>query len=220
MQKPYKAVKPIPLTLASHSVQEHQRAEAEPRTRTLVDEYPETEALPGWVNAYYVYENGRKCGPYFVRRWKVKGKLHKQYVAERHLRRTLAACARYRERKLRQRKISKRFTIVTGNLNFLWTMVKRSLKNTLRPGDHDFLAILEKEGIKAPNRPSLRSARRLVVPFSTKNKPASKRSNRPRKFTLRSAETGRLIRLPIELPRVQRQTCPTNPHINSLHAPA
>lgn len=151
-----------PLTRASHSPNEYQRAEAEPRTQTLVEEYPETEMLPGWVNAYYVYENGRKCGPYYVRRWKVRGKLHKQYVAERHLRRTLAACARYRERKIRGRDIALQVAVVTGNLSFLWTMVKRSMKGTLRPCDHDFLAILEKEGPKASGRPSLKAPKRTA----------------------------------------------------------
>lgn len=125
------------------------------------------QRLRGWVNAYYVTVGGRRCGPYYARRWKQNGKLHKEYVAENDVQRTRDACERYRESRRRQRSVDIQFTTVSGNLNFLLRMAKRVIKGNIRPEDKDHLVRLDTLGIKAHGRPALRIPR--SVAFLTRN---------------------------------------------------
>ncbi len=121
--------------------------------------------LPGWVATFYVRYGCNREGPYYVRRWKKNGILHKEYVKPADLERVQAACQRHRERRQRQVQCGKDLTTVCGNLNFLLRMVRRSRKGTLRAEEYCHLEILETQGPKAPGRPKLRTPRSFMVPF-------------------------------------------------------
>ena len=73
------------------------------------------EMLRGWVNRYYVVVGGKRLGPYFVRRWKQNGKLCKEYVELRDVKRVKAACERYREKRKRERGVAWLYRNVAGN---------------------------------------------------------------------------------------------------------
>ena len=81
-------------------------------------EQPTGEALRGWVNSYYIKMNGKRLGPYYVRRWKQNGKLHKEYVEARDLQRVKEACERYRQKQRRGRTIAAIYRDVQGNLAY------------------------------------------------------------------------------------------------------
>lgn len=168
-----------------------------PEPQNLIDSYlrhPQSDDLrpqKGWVNAYYITVGGKKLGPYYARRWKENGKLHKEYVAEEDVERVKAACQLYRERRRRQRLIGRQFETVAGNLNFLWRMVKRSIKGTLRPDEKEHLQRLETQGIKAPGRPPVRVPYRFMVPFGVKNKSSLKRAKKNLLTRLQLAITDR-----------------------------
>jgi hypothetical protein len=118
--------------------------------------HPTAHTLRGWITAEYIPYKGKKLGPYYVRRWKQNGKLHRQYIKPSDLEKVKAACQNHRQKRTAQSQCAKELTIVAGNLNYLLKMIKRSLKGLLRPEDHDHLAILETQGPNVPGRPNLR----------------------------------------------------------------
>ena len=84
------------------------------------------DTLPGWVSTFYVTSGGKKSGPYHARCWKKNGKLKKEYIKAADLDRVRAACENHRQKRLHHIELSKQLATVTGNLNFLIRILKRS----------------------------------------------------------------------------------------------
>src|SRR5579885_1834355 len=113
--------------------------------------------LPGYVTTVYVNRNGRRYGPYHVRRWKAGNKLHREYIKPADLQRVRAACQAAKQSRQRGAEISRSCSLMIGNLNWMERMCKREEKGTLTPEDRDFADRLSAEGYDIPGRPKLRA---------------------------------------------------------------
>jgi len=72
----------------------------------------------GHVNKFYRHYKGKKLGPYYVRRWKINGRLHKEYIKPKDVERVKAECQAHRQK---QKEISNFLT----NFNFLGNCLNR-----------------------------------------------------------------------------------------------
>ncbi len=124
--------------------------------------------LPGWINTFYRHHKGKKLGPYYVRRWKAGGKIHRQYIRATDIAKARAACDAHRVRKKRQSAFAHEYKRLEGNLNYLARMCKRLRKRSLRDEDYRFANEIEQHGYAIPGRPLLRTKRAFMVPFHTK----------------------------------------------------
>src|SRR5262249_58383300 len=79
----------------------------------------------GWLNTFYRYHKGKKLGPYFVRRWKVGGKIHRQYIKPEDVEKVRAQCAAHRTEQKRRKEHNKQLNILLDNFNFLGAMMNR-----------------------------------------------------------------------------------------------
>ncbi len=131
-------------------------------------------SLTGWISKEYIPFKGKKLGPYYVRRWKQNGKLHREYIKAADLEKVKAACENHRQKRIAERQCSKELSTITGNLTYLLKMVKRSIKGLLRPEDQDHLAILESKGPTTPGRPPLRLQRSTPLLGGFKQPPVHK----------------------------------------------
>ncbi len=104
----------------------------------------------GSVNCFYRTYKGKRLGPYYVRRWKVGRKIHREYIKPQDVERVKAECQAYREGK---RNISK----MLDNFNFLGTMLNRYDANKLvTPAMEDYICRIYHEGIYITGRPQMR----------------------------------------------------------------
>lgn len=135
-----------------------------------------TTALPGWIATYFVRNGSKKFGPYHVRIWKERGKIHKQYIRAKDLAAVRAACEENRRRKQEGREISRNVNATAGNLNWLKRMCKRLDKGPIRDEDWQHMRNIKRHGFAIPSHPSLRrqpqaasrKPNKFMVPFFTK----------------------------------------------------
>jgi len=119
----------------------------------------------GWINTFYRHHNGKKLGPYFVRRWKHNGRLHKEYIKPKDVARVKAECDSYRSERKRRQEVAKRELIYLDNHIFLARMNERFDKGKDIPAPHaNWIVRLHKDGCYTPGRPRLR--RRIVRRFA------------------------------------------------------
>jgi hypothetical protein len=113
---------------------------------------------------------GRKLGPYFVRRWKENGKLHKQYIKPGDVEKIRARCEAYREERRRQHQMLDDFNTFKGNWNYYFRILKRLQKRNVEPEHHTHMRAIAVGDFFLPGRPNLRVRRRFMVP-SLSNRP-------------------------------------------------
>jgi hypothetical protein len=114
-------------------------------------EQPSNQATQkGWVNTYYRYYKGKKLGPYYVRRWKVGNKLHREYVKPADVERVKAECQANREGR-------RRINRMLDNFNFLGQMLNRyDAGKLVTPAMEDYIRRIHHEGIYITGRPQMR----------------------------------------------------------------
>src|SRR5579885_3078411 len=117
---------------------------------------PQPTPPPGHINTFYRTYKGRRLGPYYVRRWKVGAKLHKQYIKPADLERAKAECQAYKEFKKKCRQTTQDLNNMLGNLDYMLRMCKWEDEGRLRPVDYAFMRRLKQEGFKIPGRPPTR----------------------------------------------------------------
>jgi len=118
----------------------------------------------GWVNTFYRYHNGKKLGPYYVRRWKLNGKVHKQYIKPQDVEKVKAECQTHRERK---KAVVGWLNNTIANFNYIDRMIKWADQGKLRPADHAYISRIKREGFKIDGRPPIR--KKIVRSFATYN---------------------------------------------------
>ncbi len=118
------------------------------------------ETLKGWVTSFYVRYGTKKLGPYYARTWKQNGKLKREYIKFEELEEVKAACQRHRERRQQLAKITRTYSQVAANLNFLFRMLKRSKRRKPRTDENHHLALLESQGLQVTTAPPIRRRRR------------------------------------------------------------
>ena len=120
---------------------------------------------PGWINTYYRYYKGKKLGPYFVRRWKLNGKLHKEYVKPDQLEQVKAECQAHRQRALERRIVARQCRALIDNHIFLGKMYfgfeKGKEPNKLQA---EYIVRLHHEGLYISGRPRYR--RRIIRDYA------------------------------------------------------
>lgn len=123
--------------------------------------------LPGWINTYYRHHNGKKLGPYFVRRWKVGTRLYKEYVKPADLERVRAACLAHREKRQHQREANKKIHTLLGNWNYLGRIGQRlDKRQDIGQEHHEHIRLIAEQGMYVPGRPPLKTPRaRTPHPF-------------------------------------------------------
>ena len=133
---------------------------------TVILTQPPLQPLRGWISKEFVTYNGRKLGPYFVRRWKVGGKLRREYVKFEDLERITAACQANRDKRKRQAETTRKLDNLIGNLNFLEKKANRLDRGIpLTDEDRAFIERIEKEGYEISGRPSLRRPKYARIPL-------------------------------------------------------
>ena len=129
-------------------------------------EPPTTPTTRGCVNAFYRYYKGRKLGPYFVRRWKVGRRVHKEYIKPENVEKVRAACAEYRETVRAARRQANK---LIDNFSFLGNMMNRLDRGqTVRPDQAEYIERIAREGPFISGRPLYRPRRRFMVPNFSK----------------------------------------------------
>lgn len=123
--------------------------------------------LRGWINKYFVNQNGIKRGPYYARVWKVGRKTHKEYIKPADVEKVRAACDAYRQLSRARRANDKSLTITLDNLAFLNRMVKRSERARLTTADIDHIERIRETGYAAPGRPKHKYEPRMNVARSS-----------------------------------------------------
>jgi hypothetical protein len=104
-------------------------------------------------------------GPYHVRCWKIRGKVHKEYVKPAALHHVITACEAYRNERKRKREVGNACINFLANHRFLWRMILRLDKGKKIAPDHaEHIVRIHKEGCHAQGRPPLRK-RRVMDPF-------------------------------------------------------
>jgi len=129
------------------------------------------EPKRGWISTTYRNYKGKKLGPYYVRRWKVGKKLHREYINAKDLKRVQAECDAYRAERREGQRIRRWVVNCCGNLNYVFRMCKWQELGKLRPQDHAYARRLKTEGFDIDGRPSIRSIkpqRNFVAPLIAK----------------------------------------------------
>jgi len=104
----------------------------------------------GWVSTYYRHYKGKKLGPYYVRRWKVGRKIHREYIKPQDVERVKAECQAYREGR---RNISR----MLDNFNFLGNMLNRyDAGKVVTAAMENYIRRIHNEGIYITGRPQMR----------------------------------------------------------------
>jgi len=119
---------------------------------------PETPLVPlrGWVSAFYVTVKGQPIGPYYARRWKENGKLHKQYIKHADVERVRSQCEANRQLRKKQLALNKDFRTFKGNFNYYFRILKRADKGKVTPEHYDHMRSLAFGDFFCPGRPALR----------------------------------------------------------------
>jgi hypothetical protein len=128
----------------------------------LASEQPSSPPTPlrGWVNSYYRHYKGKKLGPYYVRRWKVNGKIRRQYLKPEDVEKVRAACEVNRDR----RKSGPKYRALLDNFRFQWRMILLFDRGKEpRQDQKDYIVRLHQEGMYITGRPLYRP-RRFMVP--------------------------------------------------------
>ena len=114
-------------------------------------------SLPGRVSAFFLNYKGRKLGPYYVRRWKEKGKAKKQYIQHEDLEQVQAACLRYQQDRNIKKARNLEVNNLIKNMAFMWHMKIRVKKGArLRIEDILHLGKIERSGMAISGTPKLR----------------------------------------------------------------
>ncbi len=115
------------------------------------------EPLRGWVNTFYRNYKGRKLGPYYVRRWKEDGKLHKEYIKPQDVDRVRAACQLNREMEESMKRAHEKVKLFMRNGDFFLRILDRRRRRKRVPLVHaEFFHRLDCEGMYIHGRPPLR----------------------------------------------------------------
>ena len=113
--------------------------------------------LSGWVNGYFRHYNGKKLGPYYVRRWKVGRRVFKEYIKPKDVERVKAQCLAHRERQLKKKAAGRDIVKFIANYNFIGKMLDRWDKGkVVSPIMEAYLLRIHNEGMHITGRPSLR----------------------------------------------------------------
>ena len=123
---------------------------------TATTEYPYLEPAPkpGWINCFYRYYKGKRLGPYYVRRWKVNGKLHREYIKPDQLEQAKAECQAHRERQQRKREGERQGWNALHNWVFLGRMLTRlDAGKEITRDQAAYILRIEREGILITGRP-------------------------------------------------------------------
>jgi hypothetical protein len=124
---------------------------------TTIISQPPPSPLRGWVNTFYRHYNGKKLGPYHVRRWKVGRKIHREYVKPDQVEQVKAACLAYRERQRARKDHNRKLNIFIDNFNYLGAMMNRYDRGkVVTPAMEAYILRLNKEGMQIKGRPQLR----------------------------------------------------------------
>src|SRR5690242_18705210 len=113
--------------------------------------------LPGWIEAFYRRHNGKRLGPYHVRKWKANGKVHREYIKPKDLERVRAACQANRDKRKQTIQANKSGFVFKGNWDFMHRIATRAEKGkpiTLEEVAH--VLRIQREGWDAPDGPKLR----------------------------------------------------------------
>ena len=114
-------------------------------------------SLPGRVSAFFLNYKGRKLGPYYVRRWKEKGKAKKQYIKHEDLEQVQAACLRFKQDRNIKKARNLEVNNLIKNMAFMWHMKIRVKKGArLRIEDILHLGKIERSGMAISGAPKLR----------------------------------------------------------------
>jgi hypothetical protein len=126
---------------------------------------PNAAPRRGWINTYYRNYKGKKLGPYYVRRWKENGKLHKQHIKCQDVERVKAECQAHRERQLERRIVGSQCKALIDNHILLGKMYfgfeKGKEPNKLQA---KYLVRLHHEGLYITGRPPYR--RRIIRDYA------------------------------------------------------
>ena len=120
---------------------------------------PSSPPLPGWVSTIYITQAGNRRGPYYVRKWKKKGKTHREYIKPQDLERVRAACKAHREIQARKRLKIREFNIGVDNFNFLCRMGIALDKGPIHFIHAAHIIRIHQQGITTLHRPKLRKLR-------------------------------------------------------------
>ena len=119
----------------------------------------------GWINCFYRYYKGKRLGPYYVRRWKVNGKLHKEYIKPDQVEQAKAECQAHREQQLQGRIVARQCRALIDNHIVLGKMYfgydKGNEPNKLQA---EYLVRLHEEGLFITGRPPYR--RRIIRDYA------------------------------------------------------
>jgi hypothetical protein len=105
-------------------------------------------SLRGWVNSFYRHYKGKRLGPYYVRRWKVGRKLHREYIKPQDVERIKAECAAHRERQQTKSEGARRTNNFVSNFAFMAKMLllwERGKDST--PAQYAYLQRIDQEGM-------------------------------------------------------------------------
>lgn len=147
------------------------RSGAKEEQPPTINQQPPT--LKGWVTTQHQFYNGKKLGPYYFRRWKENGKLHKQYIKPSEVEKVRAQCAAHRAERNYQQSLNKDFRLFRGNWTFYTRIVERCHKRPVTPEQSEFTKRIVDKGFFIPGRPSLRRKlppRAFRAPRVTKRK--------------------------------------------------
>jgi hypothetical protein len=125
--------------------------------------------LRGWVTTFHVTQNGQRRGPYHVRRWKERGRLHKQYIKPADVERVKAACQIHREKQQARRQGARRVNNYISNADFLYKMLMRweTGKIVTKAMEAYIWRLCKTEDMYVDDRPPLR--RRIIRSIATHN---------------------------------------------------
>jgi hypothetical protein len=124
-------------------------------TTATTSPHPKTEnqnrkTQRGWVNTYYRNYKGKRLGPYYVRRWKVGNKLHREYIKPADVERVKAECQAHREGR-------RNITRMLDNFNFLGNMLNRyDAGKVVTAAMENYIRRLHHEGMYITGRPLMR----------------------------------------------------------------
>jgi len=117
---------------------------------------PPPAPLPGWVACSYRTYNGKRSGPYYVRRWKTGRRVNKQYIKADEVEYYRAACEANRERRREGQYHRRWLTNCAANLSYVEKMCRWEDEDRVRQVDRDYCQRIREEGFDIAGRPPTR----------------------------------------------------------------
>ena len=122
----------------------------------------------GWIATYYRHYKGKRLGPYYVRRWKQGGKVHKEYIKAENVERVRNECDAHRRERIRKQVAGRREVTFLKNFIFNSKMYFRLEQNKpIAPVHADWIVRLHQDGMYTEGRPPMR--RRIVRSYALIN---------------------------------------------------